>query len=79
MEPAKSVIEKLGGVEAVAKVTGKHVSRIYRWTYPVERGGTGGLIPQREIPRLIEHARRKGVALAHADFFSAPAHRREVA
>lgn len=67
--PASSIIERLGGVEAVAKITGKHVSRIYRWTYPREKGGTGGLIPQKEIPALITYARRQNIPLEYADFF----------
>jgi len=45
MEPAKNIIELCGGVDAVAGIVGRDVTRIRRWTYPKERGGTGGLIP----------------------------------
>lgn len=45
LEPARTVIAKIG-VDKVAEITGKHVSRVYRWMYPKSRGGTGGLIPQ---------------------------------
>lgn len=71
--PAARVIAKFGegtkGHYRVAELLGRHVSRVFRWTYPKERGGTGGLIPPREQDRLLEIARREGVALARSDFF----------
>lgn len=69
LDPAKSVIDKIG-VERVAEVTGKHVSRIYRWMYPKEQGGTGGLIPNPDAHLLLAWARDNGVELSPADFFS---------
>ncbi|WP_170138988.1 hypothetical protein [Rhodoplanes serenus] len=69
LEPARSVIEKLGGVQAVASMTGKHISRIYRWMYPVERGGTGGLIPTQQQPILLDEARARDLDLKPEDFF----------
>lgn len=73
LEPAKTVIEKIGGADAVAKVTGRDVSRVYRWMYPRERGGTGGVIPHPEARKLLEHAAANDIALAPGDFFAAPA------
>lgn len=70
LDPAKSVIAKIG-IEKVAEVTGKHVSRVYRWMYPKERGGTGGFIPQADAPVLLAYARDKGIDLSPADFFPA--------
>ncbi|MDP3327714.1 hypothetical protein [Parvibaculum sp.] len=70
LHPAKAVIAKLGGPEAVATVTGKHISRVYRWMYSKERGGTGGVIPQRDAEKLLAHAERQGVDLHPGDFFS---------
>lgn len=76
LEPAKSVIERLGGINAVAAIASKHRTRVYRWMRPVEAGGTGGLIPQREIPRLLAHASANSIPLSADDFlppsFSAP-------
>jgi len=69
LEPARSIIERLGGVEVVAAATGRNRTRVYRWMYPIERGGTGGVIPQREIPTLLELARERQVDLSHSDFF----------
>lgn len=71
LEPARTIIERLGGVDEVAKITGKHRTRVFRWMYSADRGGTGGLIPQREIPKLLQFAREAGIRLRHADFFAA--------
>ncbi|NTD84269.1 hypothetical protein [Agrobacterium tumefaciens] len=68
LEPAKSVIAKIG-IERVSAVTGKHISRVYRWMYPKARGGTGGIIPQADAFVLLAHARSEGIELSPADFF----------
>ncbi|MDR6952321.1 hypothetical protein J2X65_001676 [Ancylobacter sp. 3268] len=72
-EPASSLIEKLGGPTAVALAVGCNLSRVYRWTYSKEAGGTGGIIPQRHYPALIDEARRKGITLTINDFLPRPA------
>lgn len=69
---AINLIEKLGGVSAVATTTKVHVSRVYRWTYGKERGGTGGEIPKKHWPALIAAARQRGIELSHEDFFQIP-------
>lgn len=68
LEPAKSIIAKIG-IEKVSELTGKHVSRVYRWMYPKERGGTGGLIPQSDAPALLKYARDNSIDISPADFF----------
>ncbi|TGQ95996.1 hypothetical protein EN851_07635 [Mesorhizobium sp. M8A.F.Ca.ET.208.01.1.1] len=68
LDPAKSIIAKIG-IDNVAKVTGKHVSRVYRWMSPKERGGTGGLIPQAAQPAILKFAVENSIDLAPADFF----------
>jgi hypothetical protein len=70
LEPARSVIERLGGVDVVANVTRKDRTRVFRWMYPVERGGTGGLVPQRVWPRLLEYAAKNRIKLEPADFIN---------
>lgn len=72
MNPAQKIIDKCGGVTAVAEMVGVHVSRVHRWTYPRERGGTDGLIPTKQQQILLEAARAVGVDLQPADFFDAP-------
>lgn len=68
LDPAKSIIAKIG-IEKVSEVTGKHVSRVYRWMYPKERGGTGGLIPQSDAPALLSYAKANDIELSPAEFF----------
>lgn len=67
LEPAKSVIAKIG-IEKVAEITGKHVSRVYRWMYPKEKGGTGGFIPQTDAQAILGYARLNGIALSASEF-----------
>lgn len=71
MEPAKSILGLIG-VETAASVTGKHISRVYRWTYPASRGGTGGVIPHADALKLLAHARQEGLALDETSFLRAP-------
>ncbi len=70
LDPARSIIAKIG-IEKVAEVTGKHVSRVYRWMYPKERGGTGGFIPQADAQTLLQYSRENGIALSAAEFIEA--------
>lgn len=69
MEPASTIIEKCGGANAVAEMVGRDVSRIHRWTYPKEKGGTGGLIPSDAAQQLMRAARERGIQLQADDFF----------
>jgi hypothetical protein len=71
LDPAKSILDRIG-YEAAAAVTGKHISRVYRWTYPTDRGGTGGVIPHADALKLLDHARANSIALTEADFMRAP-------
>lgn len=70
-EPAKSVITYLGGAKAVSTIVHKHISRVYRWTYPESvREGAGGLIPAREQRLLLAYAREHDIDLRPEDFHS---------
>lgn len=69
-EPANTIIAKFGGHRAVADIVGKDLTRVYRWTYPRDRGGTGGIIPQSDAVRLLEHAKENGVPVSADDFFA---------
>lgn len=68
MEPASSIIAKLGGEAVVSDVTGTAYTAPYRWQYPRERKGTGGIIPQRHHPQLLAFARSKGIPLKAEEF-----------
>lgn len=67
---ASNVIAKCGGHQMVADALGIDVSRVYRFTYEPDRGGTGGLIPARHQPVLLSKFRDK---LEPADFFDSVA------
>lgn len=69
MEPASHIIEQLGGVLEVARLAGVHQSRVRRWTYPKERGGTGGTIPLRHMPKLLSEAQQRRLPVRAEDFF----------
>ena len=62
LEPAYTVVEKLGGKSAVAAQLNLDKSTLSRWCKPAP-GGTGGIIPQRYWPALIEMARKQGVTI----------------
>jgi hypothetical protein len=68
MEPARSIIGKLGGAAAVALLCGTALSAPYRWQSSRARGGTGGLIPQRHHRVLIDFARANHIPLTAEEF-----------
>lgn len=69
MEPASTIIEICGGVGAVAEMTGRDPSRVHRWTYPKEKGGTNGLIPTDAAQDLMREARARRIPLKPEHFF----------
>lgn len=71
LNPAARIIGKLGGFAVVAKICDVDVSRVHRWTYEVERGGTGGFIPRKRQDLLLAAAPELNVPLTRADFFDA--------
>lgn len=68
MEPARTIIRKLGGPNKVSEVAGVHRTRVSNWARPKEAGGTGGNIPFKHVPALLAHAREIGVDLSANDF-----------
>lgn len=67
--PAEHIIEICGGVQAVVAMTGVSASRVRRWTYPQDRGGTGGHVPAKHQSTLLKKATEAGLPLSPADFF----------
>jgi len=55
--------------EVALPMHGVDVSRVYRWTYPKNRGGTGGLVPAKHQARLLQLAREAGRQIEPSDFF----------
>lgn len=63
LDPAYKVVEKLGGRQVVADTLGIDKSTVVRWCHPHPQG-TGGIIPQRYWPRLMQMAREQGVRIS---------------
>jgi len=68
MNPAGHVIEKVGGVDAAARLSERSKNRVYRWGRPRESGGCDGLIPAEIQRRMLINARVAGVDLQPIDF-----------
>lgn len=73
---AERIIDKFGGVPALLQVLNEadpsitwNKSSIYRWLYPKEKGGTGGVIPTRAMVPLFRAARLAGIILTPEDFY----------
>jgi transposase len=76
LEPAHTVIRKFAvngklssGIDLISEITGSDRTSVYRWMRPKEKGGTGGLVPTKQQPKLLEYAKENRLALATADFF----------
>lgn len=74
MEPAKTIIKRLGGEAKVAEITGTAFTAPYRWQHPREKGGTGGTIPQKHHRTLIDYARANGIPLSTDEFLAPSEH-----
>lgn len=66
---AKRVITKLGGPRAVSGMLAMSTQSIYKWMWPMSKGGTGGLIPVRRQIELMVAAKQRGIILTKDDFF----------
>lgn len=68
--PAELVIERFGGVCALARLLVKNPSTISRWKKPREEGGTGGLVPSQSQPLLLALAQEKGIRLTPSELLT---------
>ena len=69
LDPAFSIIRKLGGAASLASDLGLNRSAVYFWSYPRDRGGTNGEIPLSNWEKLLQIARRKKVKMKLADLY----------
>jgi len=74
MEPATKILRQLGGPAEVARALGLPRQVPYTWTWPRERGGTGGTIPQRHHVAILREARERGAEITAEDFLPAERH-----
>ncbi len=67
--PAQVIIEKFGGPNEVAAICKCDISRVHRWTYPKDKGGSDGIIPPKRQDQLLAAAPSKGIKLKRDEFF----------
>ena len=70
-EPARTVVERLGGIAAAAQIAGVDRTTVSKWLTSRDRRGTGGIIPAKHIATLYRHAQQEGLPLSAEDFFCA--------
>jgi hypothetical protein len=70
MEPADSIIARLGGPSAVAGIVKIHRTRVSNWKRSRQSGGTGGVIPQRHHRALLDFAAEQSIALTAEEFLA---------
>jgi len=63
---AQRLFEKFGGAARLAEAMIRHGNiksrvTVYKWDYPKERGGTGGIIPTAQWPAIARIARIEGL------------------
>ena len=81
--PAERVIQKFGNARDVARALSLAADKglidraqvrtpatLYKWTWPTERGGTGGRIPASAVPALRIAGRLVGVLIRTEDLVS---------
>jgi len=68
-QPARYVVERLGGCRQVARILDIHPSTISRWMTPTNAKGTGGRIPQKYWSKLLNYSRGTGLDIQTADLF----------
>lgn len=66
--PKPTVIGR--GVKLAQQVTGRNISRVYRWLYPKEKRGYGGHIPYEDAEKLLAYARKHEIPLGPEHFFA---------
>jgi len=67
-QQAKRIIRKFGGARRLAKLLGYEPSRVYKWTYPRDKGGTDGLVPAAVVPKIQALADLEKVSLSDSDW-----------
>lgn len=63
LEPAKSVVDALGGPTKVASVLGLCRSAVHQWMQPKDASEDDGFIPAKHQRALLEYAEREGIPL----------------
>jgi hypothetical protein len=67
VSPAAYVIQLFGGVNALARIIGRDPSSVSKWTWPRERRGADGLVPNGLQLLILEEAQKRNLDLTPAD------------
>lgn len=70
LEPARSVVTKLGGVRATARILSIAPSAVSRWMAKRDNKGTGGVVPQKHWKALLSYAKKERITLSESDLYS---------
>lgn len=62
-KPAYDVACAFGGIRRLSDVAEVDASTVSRWCAAVEKGGTGGSIPQRYWPKILQAAKNYNVKI----------------
>jgi hypothetical protein len=64
MQPARGVVDLLGGCRVVSRALGISPSTVSRWMAPKSRQNLGGRIPLAHWQALLDLAKREGKSLS---------------
>lgn len=67
LEPAHSVICKLGGVRSTARILGLSPSSVSRWMTGAAKNGTNGAIPQKHWKTILNYAKQEQLKISISD------------
>lgn len=67
MEPANTIIHRLGGPLAVARELGLDKTTVYKWMYPKPQGRNGN-IPLNYVPPLLAMSDKLNAGITFWDF-----------
>lgn len=67
LSPAEYVIKAFGGVRATARAIGRDKSSVSVWRRSKDKKGTGGLIPHKAQPLILEAAKERGIDVTPND------------
>ena len=64
LDPARTVVAKLGGVRATARVLGVNPSAVSRWMVTRAKKGTNGAVPLKHWQSILNYAKQEGIKLS---------------
>lgn len=67
-QQAQRIVEKFGGARRLAEAISYQPSAVYKWTYPKEKGGTDGFVPNGVVVDIVKAADLLGIELTSDDW-----------